>query len=367
MKIKKKVTASVLLLGMAASSLMVGGNAFAKSMVGKVSYTEAVKQHKMAFDTKGLSKEGNIDYGKTKKYKAPFTVGNDKKDLTKVEVEDTLEAPLKFISVTIHSADGTDVTNQGTITKIDTDKGFKFAFKDPNSTWGQSYYAEITVELRKDGTVDLGPYTDKDGNVKIPNDITLTINDEKKTEPTPPIVVPPAPIKAAVVKKVIADDGKLVDERNVEFSKKYKYQMTYTIADSRNLDKEGVKLTDDMEDEIKLGDVVVKDAAGKDITKDGKAGTLTTDDSKSLLTWTLKTPSDYAGKKITIEAEGTLRNKPSLKKFFDEKSGTTRVPNTTVETIGKDDYKSNTVHVIPQIIKGSVDKWVMTDDQDSTN
>lgn len=367
MKNTHKLTKTAVVLGVLASSVLsIGGTVFAKSMVGKVSYNEAVRQHKVAFDEKGLTKKGNIAYGKPRKYKAPFTVGNDKKDLKKVEIEDNLEAPLKLDAVTIHTAEGTDVTDKWTVTKIGTDKGFKAVSKDPNATWGQSYYAEITVELRKDGTVDLGPYTGKDGSIQILNDITLTVNDDKHKEPTPPIVVPPAPVKPVVVKKVIDKDGKLVDERNVEFNKSYKYSMTYTIASGRNLDKEGVKLVDDMEDEIKLGSVVVKDQSGKDITKDDKAGTLKTDDSKSMLTWTLKTPSDYAGKKITIEAEGTLRNRPSLKKFFDEKSNTTRVPNLTTEEVGKDNYKSNTVHVIPQVLKGTIDKWIVSDDQDNT-
>lgn len=317
--------------------------------------------------TVNLTNEEHADYSQSTPFLAPLTFPNDEKLTSAGFTEDVVDG-LVFDSLKVYETDEPiqseadlknidlskekDVTDKGTVDKHKN--GEKWTFKNPQDAFGQSFVVEVKSHVSADGAADLTQYADKDGVIRIPNTITQFWNDHKKDTNTPDII-PPKTVKPSVVKKVVDQDGKLVDKRNVDFDHDYSYVITNNAGSNTKLDK--IVSTDDLENVIDLKTVKVVEGdsvSGKDVSSQFD---IKLDDAKESYSATAKNPKDWANKVWSVVVTGRLKNTTDLMDFL-TKNGDIEVGNVAHLHVNDGDDKSNNVIVIPPTVKDQAKKFI---------
>lgn len=326
--------------------------------------------------TINLTDQEHADYNQNTPFYAPLTFPNDEKLTTAGFTEDVVDG-LVFDSLKVYKVDKTiqsqddlkdldlskakDVTDQGTVEKHKN--GEKWTFKNAQDAFGQSFVVEVKVHVSADGAADLTKYADKNGVIHIPNTINQFWNKHDKDTNTPTII-PPKTVKPSVKKKVVDQDGKLVDKRNVDFDHDYNYVITNNAGSNTKLEK--IVSTDDLEDVIDLKSVKVVEGdkiSGKDVSSQFD---IRLDDTKESYSATAKNPKDWANKVWSVVVTGRLKNTTKLMDFL-TKNGDIEVGNIAHLTVNDDKHDSNNVIVIPPTVKDQAKKFIERTNKDDKN
>ncbi|QYA34163.1 isopeptide-forming domain-containing fimbrial protein (plasmid) [Macrococcus psychrotolerans] len=139
--------------------------------------------------------------------------------------------------------------------------------------------------------------------------------------PTPP-PAPKDPTKTVVDKSVLDTNDKEVDATEVKKATDYKYHVSTTVTDKKDI--KSLEIQDDLEDVLEAKSAKVLDKDGKDITAEG---TLTIDEEKEIITWKAKEPAKYSSQKLLLEVVAQVKKDANLSKYAD-KDGNIIIPNT---------------------------------------
>lgn len=253
------------------------------------------------------------------KYRVNTTI-TDKKDIKSLEITDDLEDVLEAKSAKVLDKDGKDITAEGTLT-IDKEKEIiSWKAKDPTKYSGQKLVLEVVAQVKKDA--DLSKYSDKDGNIVIPNTANVIVDGTTTLSDKVDVTVPKDPSKT-VIKKTAS-------ESTLELGQPYNYTVETTVTDDKNVKE--VTLIDDLEDVLEAKSAKVLNKDGKDITAEG---TLTIDEEKEIITWKAKDGSKYVGQKLTLAIDTFIKEDADLSKYTD-KDGKVVIPNTAKAIVGID-------------------------------
>ncbi|TDM35553.1 isopeptide-forming domain-containing fimbrial protein, partial [Macrococcoides canis] len=253
------------------------------------------------------------------KYRVNTTI-TDKKDIKSLEIQDDLEDVLEAKTAKVLDKDGKDITAEGTLT-IDKEKEIiSWKAKEPAKYAGQKLVLEVVAQVKKDA--DLSKYTDKDGNIVIPNTANVIVDGTTTPSDKVDVTVPKDPSKT-VIKKTVS-------ESTLELGQPYNYTVETTITDDKNVKE--VTLIDDLEDVLEAKTAKVLDKDGKDITAEG---TLTIDEEKEFITWKAKDGSKYVGQKLTLAIDTFIKEDADLSKYTSE-DGKVVIPNTAKTIVGID-------------------------------
>ncbi|RAK47652.1 hypothetical protein BHX94_12400 (plasmid) [Macrococcoides bohemicum] len=253
------------------------------------------------------------------KYRVNTTI-TDKKDIKSLEIQDDLEDVLEVKTAKVLDMDGKDITAEGTLT-IDKEKEIiSWKAKEPAKYAGQKLVLEVVAQVKKDA--DLSKYTDKDGNIVIPNTANVIVDGTTTPSDKVDVTVPKDPSKT-VIKKTVS-------ESTLELGQPYNYTVETTITDDKNVKE--VTLIDDLEDVLEAKTAKVLDKDGKDITAEG---ILTIDEEKEIITWKAKDGSKYVGQKLTLAIDTFIKKDADLSKYTSE-DGKVVIPNTAKTIVGID-------------------------------
>ncbi|ASN13590.1 MULTISPECIES: isopeptide-forming domain-containing fimbrial protein [Latilactobacillus] len=155
--------------------------------IKQVSESDKLYDHEQMTKTQVVKKGSNVTF--IIDYQFP----NNSKKFKQLVLTDPLEAPFKYKSAKVMTADEKgekfkDITNLG---KIHLDKGgniLTFTFTNPNDYWGQQVRWQIETTLDKNA--DISKYTNSDGKIEIPNIASYDTGAESKTS-DPVKVTPP--------------------------------------------------------------------------------------------------------------------------------------------------------------------------------
>ncbi|UJS29058.1 isopeptide-forming domain-containing fimbrial protein (plasmid) [Macrococcoides canis] len=253
------------------------------------------------------------------KYRVNTTI-TDKKDIKSLELQDDLEDVLEAKTAKVLDKDGKDITAEGTLS-IDKEKEIiSWKAKEPSKYSGQKLVLEVVAQVKKDA--DLSKYTDKDGNIVIPNTANVIVDGTTTPSDKVDVTVPKDPSKT-VIKKTVS-------ESTLELGQPYNYTVETTITDDKNVKE--VTLIDDLEDVLEAKTAKVLDKDGKDITAEG---ILTIDEEKEIITWKAKDGSKYVGQKLTLAIDTFIKKDADLSKYTSE-DGKIVIPNTAKTIVGID-------------------------------
>ncbi|WJP96721.1 isopeptide-forming domain-containing fimbrial protein [Macrococcus bovicus] len=166
-----------------------------------------------------------------------------------------------------------------------------------------------------------------------------------------------APTLTKIDKSIIAADGKLVNELDIESGQNYKYHVDAFVTNDPSV--KSLVLMDDLVDELKVNSAKVLDESGNDITDQGD---LAIDEGKEIVTWTAKNAGALTGKKLVLEIDTAVKSEADLTKYL--KDGVYNLPNTAQIIINDKPMDSDTVNVkVPKKpTETTIDKSVLEDD-----
>ncbi|HHW6700647.1 TPA: isopeptide-forming domain-containing fimbrial protein [Staphylococcus aureus] len=232
---------------------------------------------------------------------------------------------------------------------------------------------DAKVEVKdKDGKVVATTMTDKDGKYIVKGlpagDYTVTftppkeytaVEQSKLTQTVkldkdnmdadlglfiPVIPAPKEPTKTVVDKSVLDANEKEVDATEVKTATDYKYHVSTTVTDKKDI--KSLEIQDDLEDVLEAKSAKVLDKDGKDITA---KGTLTIDEEKEIISWKAKEPAKYSGQKLLLEVVAQVKKDANLSKYTD-KDGNIIIPNTANVIVDGTTTPSDKVEVtVPKV------------------
>lgn len=286
-------------------------------------------------NTLGLLDEGY-------EYNVYQTVPDEWKDFyySSYILSDEINEVLDVKRVKIYNEQKTDVSGNFNVTSEKNAQGktivkaeAKNDFLKSSSFYNHTYQMIIGVSIHVGA--DLSPYTDKDGNTKIPNKASVTIdnNSESSNEVDTNVKEEkPSAEKFVEIGNVPSKSGLVEYNTNFKFLSNFKTP-NYTLTH--------LELFDDLEDVLELAGARVLDSKGNDITSDG---VLTMDKNSKKVSWKATSPNKYTLTTLSLEITCQLQPGTDISKYEDNK-----IPNIAHMTINDKDVPTDEVVVKPSL------------------
>lgn len=349
-KVAGIVGTSVVAVGLSAGIFVANNNqtpTVLKAAEAKVSYVDSAEFKK----------------GSDITFQIKYQVPNDK-SMKNLVFYDQLEPVYTHLKTRIFDGK-TDVTDQFTLDFDKKNNTTNAVAKKPMDWFGKVLTMRVETNLQKNA--DLSKYLDKNTNqYNIPNIGNMVVDDQNI--PSPPVFVTPPNDKEPTVVKTIEDrKGNFGESAEHDPGEEYKYQVVYSIPDNGK-SITNIQFNDDLEDVLELGDVVVKDDKGRDITKED--GVLTKDENKESFNWQANKEflEEMAGKKYTVTISSKVKPDADPSKYLDKdvEPDQIRVPNVANMIYNDETIPSPPAYVIPPVpndakvvksVKGLEDKY----------
>lgn len=308
-------------------------------------------------------------------YQVTHYVPDEKSDFyyQTYEITDDLDKVLDTKNVHVYNSENQDVTYRFTVT--DKDNKLSVVAK-PSSLTQRDFYNEtykVTFDATVKPGVSLADHKDSEhpDQALIKNKPMVKVNNTSVDGNTVKTNIPFT--KEETPKKMVSIDGKGTGTTldGLDFNKPYIYDVDFQVPDNVNVssfsinDKiDPVQAITDPKTDLQVLDLDDKStsADGKDISSQGK---FSLDKKTGAVSWTPTDATKWHGKHLRLIIKTHLLDTPDLLKYLDKDTGKIEVPNTAHFKFNDKDDPSNTTKVSPKENKGSVDKMIEVNPDDT--